>query len=60
MKKVSPLKKISRIKKKMKGTKEKYYRDPESRRKYRKRKKENPQQEKYYIWKKRNIRKILN
>ena len=29
----------------MKGTKEKYYRDPESRRKYRKRKKENPQQE---------------
>ena len=60
MKKVSPLKKISRIKKKMKRTKEKYYRDPESRRKYRKRKKENPQQEKYYIWKKRNIRKILN
>ena len=42
----------------MHGTKERYYRDPESRRQYWKRKyQENTEQEKEY--KKRNLKKIL-
>ena len=43
----------------MQGAKERYYRDPESKRQYRKRKyQEHPEQEKEY--EERNIRKILN
>ena len=45
----------------MQRTKERYYRDPESRRQYHERKKGNPLQEKdYNKKKKKKIRKILS